>query len=314
MNHRTFSALLLGTSVATVSACDFCAIYTATEAHAGKGFYGGIAEQFTHFGTLQDEGNVVLNVTDQHLDSLISQVFAGYNFNERFGVQLNVPVIYRAFQRPEGFATDRGSESGVGDIALIGKFTAYRHQTEEATVIAGLFGGVKFPTGSTRRITEEFNEVEVEGAPESGIHGHDLALGSGSFDGLVGANVYARFKRGFFAGNVQYSIRSQGNFSYQFANDLTWSGGPGALLVLRENFTLSLQANVSGETKGTDTFQGARAGDTGITTVYLGPEITATWRDLISGELGVDVPVSIANTALQAVPDYRVRGAVSFRF
>ena len=151
-------------------------------------------------------------------------------------------------------------------------------------------------------------------AHESGIHGHDLTLGSGSFDGIVGANLYARFGRAFFGASVQYNIRSEGNYGYQFADDLLWSGGPGALLVLRENFTLSLQAAVSGETKTTDTFQGARAADTGITSVYLGPEITMTWRDRVSGELGVDVPVSIANTALQAVPDYRVHAAVTFRF
>ena len=308
------STVLAAASIQPVLACDFCAVYTATEAHAGKGFYGGVAEQFTHFGTLQDTGQVVPNEARQYLDSVISQMFAGYNFNERLGVQLNLPVIYRAFKRPAGFATDRGSESGVGDVSLIGKYMACRHQTEDVTVLVNLLGGVKFPTGNTRRITEEFSEVEVPGAPESGIHGHDLTLGSGSFDGLVGVNVYARHRRMFFGAGAQYSIRSEGNYGYQFANDLSWSGGPGALLVLRESGTVSLQFNVSGETKSTDSFQGAKAGDTGITTVYLGPEFTATWRDKISGELGVDVPVSIANTALQSVPDYRVHAAVTFRF
>lgn len=308
------STVLAAANIQPLAACDFCAVYTATEAHAGKGFYGGVAEQFTHFSTMQHEGHFVPNGAGQYLDSLISQVFAGYNFNERLGVQLNVPVIYRSFKRPAGFATDRGSESGAGEVSLIGKFTAYRHQSEDVTVFVNLLGGIKFPTGNTRRITEEFNEVEVPGAPASGIHGHDLTLGSGSFDGLVGVNVYARYQRMFVGAGMQYSIRSEGNYGYQFANDLTWSGGPGALLVLRENFTLSLQANVSGETKSTDTFQGARADDTGITSVYLGPEITATWRDQFHAEIGVDVPVSIANTALQAVPDYRIHAAVTFRF
>ena len=27
---------------------------------------------------------------------------AGYNFNERFGLQFNLPVIYRSFKRPDG--------------------------------------------------------------------------------------------------------------------------------------------------------------------------------------------------------------------
>ena len=39
-------------------ACDLCSIYAAAQAQGGSGagFYGGIAEQFTYFGTLQDSG------------------------------------------------------------------------------------------------------------------------------------------------------------------------------------------------------------------------------------------------------------------
>ena len=49
------STVLAAASVSSLTACDFCAVYTATEAHAGQGFYGGVAEQFTHFGTMQNE-------------------------------------------------------------------------------------------------------------------------------------------------------------------------------------------------------------------------------------------------------------------
>ena len=63
------------------------------------------------------------------------------------------------------------------------------------------------------------------------------------------------------------------NFDYQYANDLTWFGGPGAYLLLNEKYTLTLQLAISGEHKGTDTFRGTKAEDTGVTTVYLGPQI-----------------------------------------
>src|SRR4051812_38892684 len=92
-------------------ACDFCAIYAATEAHSGAGSFAGVAEQFTHFGTTQENGREVANETDQFLDSSITQVSVGYNFNDRFGVQFNAPIIHRTFKRPEGFETDRGSET-----------------------------------------------------------------------------------------------------------------------------------------------------------------------------------------------------------
>jgi hypothetical protein len=280
-----------------------------------RGLYFGAAEQFTHFGTMQFEGRKVPNETGQRLESSITQLFAGYTFfDQRFALQVNVPLIYRSFKRPEGFQIDRGTESGLGDVSLIGSFVAWRKESANVTGAWKLLGGVKFPTGSSSRLHEELHEIEVEGAPASGIHGHDLTLGTGSYDGIVGTSAYLRYKRAFFAGAVQYSIRSTGDIGYRFANDLTWSFGPGVYLHSDDLYSVSLRASVSGEHKDVDTFRGEPAEDTGVTAWYVGPEISATWRDRLSAELGVDLPVSIRNTALQAVPDYKLRAAVVVRF
>jgi hypothetical protein len=310
-------------------ACDLCSIYSAPPAHnqfgsvesaeeargqVGKGFFGGLAEQFTYFGTLQLDGQVQPNPVGQYLNSSISQVFVGYNFADRFGIQLNLPIIYRSFLRPEGFAIDKGTEAGIGDLALLGHAVLVNHASENGNITLSLMGGVKFPTGSTQRLQEEFNEIELPGAPESGIHGHDLTLGSGSYDGIVGTSIFTRWHRGFMAAQVHYSIRSTGDYDYRFANDLMWSGGPGMFLLLKQTCTLALQFNVSGEYKGLDTFQGASAADTGTTSVFLGPQFLFTWTDKLSAQVGVDIPVSIDNTALQLVPDYRVRAAFTWRF
>ena len=72
--------------------------------------YFAVGEQFTYFNTVQVDGQEVPNETDQYLASSITQLVAGYAFNSRFALQLNVPLIYRSFQRPEGFAIDRGTE------------------------------------------------------------------------------------------------------------------------------------------------------------------------------------------------------------
>jgi len=96
-------------------------------------------------------------------------------------------------------------------------------------------------------------------------------LGSGSYDGIVGSSLYARWGRGFATALVQYAIRSTGDYDYRFANDLTWAGGPGYYLLMKDEFTLGLQAVVSGEYKRLDQFQGVAADDTGVTAVYLGP-------------------------------------------
>src|SRR6266446_505723 len=221
---RLYFMIALVTVAARATACDLCGCYTpqlealphsdvtallgrpvgtaAAERSWMSGLYGAVAEQFTHFGTVQIDGREVGNPTDQHLDSSITQLVAGYSFNTRIALQLNVPLIYRSFQRPEGFAIDHGTESGLGDVSLLGKLVLFHTEAggkremnfddpksprmlvhePDFTLSAVFIGGVKFPTGDSSRLKEEFNEMEVEGAPPSGIHGHDLTLGTGSYD------------------------------------------------------------------------------------------------------------------------------------
>src|SRR5436190_10713920 len=101
---KTFNLFLILISgvAASSHACDLCSVYSATQAHGeiGKGFFGGVAEQFTHFGTMQEDGHEVRNEVGQYLDSSISQFYAGYNFSDRVGLQFNAPIIYRSFKRP----------------------------------------------------------------------------------------------------------------------------------------------------------------------------------------------------------------------
>jgi len=310
-------AVLVAACAQPALACDLCAIYAASQARgeAGRGLFAGVAEQYTHFGTVQVDGHEVSNPSGQYLDSSISQLFAGYNLSERFGLQFNVPVIYRSFQRPDSKGDiDRGTESGVGDVSLLATLTPYQKLAEDFTFNWTVLAGMKFPTGSSDRIKEELNEVEEPIGPPSGIHGHDLTLGTGSYDGIVGTGIFTRWHQGFLVVNVQYAIRTKGDFDYEFANDLTWAGGPGYYIALRHQYTLSLQAVVSGEYKGKDTFRGESAEDTGVTAVYLGPQLNFTWGENLAAYLAADLPVSIENTSLQTVPDYRIRGGFTWHF
>ena len=54
-----------------------------------SGFYAAVAEQFTHFGTVQVDGDEIANPTGQRLDSSITQFVIGYDINERFALQFN---------------------------------------------------------------------------------------------------------------------------------------------------------------------------------------------------------------------------------
>jgi hypothetical protein len=210
------------------------------------------------------------------------------------------PAYLSRVQRPEGFQIDRGTVSGLGDVSLLLKTVLFHYASParrsfefedktpiavehepDFTVSAFLLTGIKFPTGDSSRLEEEFHEVEIPGAPESGIHGHDLTLGTGSYDGIFGQQMAMRYKNVFFDTNVRFTLRGDGTHQYHFANDLVWSGGPGYYIVRNRDTIFGVQCVVSGEYKDVDRFRGKKAEDTGITSVFLGPRLVASrgrWR------------------------------------
>jgi hypothetical protein len=344
---KTLRLLLLvifgATGLRISQACDLCGCYTPQlESMPGMeaaplqpwlaGWYAAIGEQFTHFGTVQVDGREVANPSGQHEESSITQIVAGYQINSRFALQLNIPLIYREFKRPEGFAIDQGTVSGLGDISLLLKSVLFRYASQarrtfevdgknpvaiehepDFTASVVLITGLKLPTGDSSRIKEEFHEIDVPGAPPSGIHGHDLTLGTGSYDGIFGGQGAMRYKNVFFEGDLQFTLRGDGLHQYHFANDLSWSCGPGYYFIRRHDLIVGLQFAVSGDHKDVDRFQGKPAVDTGITSVSVGPRVVASFGKM-SAEIGTDLPVLIDNTSLQVVADYRIRAGFSIRF
>jgi len=312
----TWGAVLLALAGTRVLGCDLCAVYNANSALGASrsGFHLALAEQFTHSGTLQEEGAAITDPVHQFLDSSVTTVIVGYNPHPRWGVSLNVPYIHRSFRRAEGFAVDRGTESGLGDMALVGRWVAVLQTAHEYSYSLSFLGGLEFPTGDSDRLSEEANEVDTPGAPPSGVHGDDLALGSGSFDGIVGVSAAARWRRLLLGVDLQYFMRTEGDFDYQFGNELSVTGGPGVYLLFDEQKTLALHAAFSYETKARDRLDGVRR-DEGIASAwYAGPGLTFTWGERFSVTLHGDIPLTIENRGVQTVADYRVRGGISWRF
>jgi hypothetical protein len=153
--------VLVFSAVLTGRACDLCGCYTpqlATTAEASSaplfswaaGSYAAVSQQFTYFGTVQRNGNEVSNPTGQYLDSSITRLVAGYEINSRFSLQVDVPLIYRAFKRPEDFAIGRGNVSGLGDVSLLLRAVVFHYSS---------------PGGRTFDISEK-NPVAIEHEPD----------------------------------------------------------------------------------------------------------------------------------------------------
>ena len=93
-----------------------------------------------------------------------------------------------------------------------------------------------------------------------------------------------------------------------------WLGGPGFYALVTHQYSLGVQAVLSGETKGLDTQQGQRLDDTGITALYVGPGFGFTWGTSLAADVTVDLPAIQDNTSVQIVPNYRLRGGLTWRF
>lgn len=343
--HAHLAALSLAFLITTppAAACDICAVYTGFQLQRTEtGFRLGVAEQFTRFGTLQQDGMRVDNPAGEYLESSITQFLFGYQFNRRFGLSLVVPLIHRGFRRATAGGVENGTVAGFGDLSLVANVLAYDYTSEETVLLVSLFGGLQLPSGDSSELGDEVGEGHDEGpidprnppdffssrlagdfrgrhdpggeAVPSGIHGHDLALGSGAVDGLVGAQAFASWKRLFATANVQYSINGTGSFDYRYANDFIASGAPGVFLLLDDDYTFGAQPLVSVETKGKDDLDGRPVDDTGFTGVYFGPAFQFTWSTLFRGEFAADFPLLENNTGLQIVPDWRLRIGVLARF
>jgi hypothetical protein len=316
-------------------ACDLCAIYSATELRESRtGVQIGVGQQFTRFDDLQDDGDGIPNPAGEYLNSAITQIFLGYNFDPRWGVQLNLPIISRTFRRVHDGHRERGDETGVGDLSLLGTFRPYSYVSERTVIQTSLFGGLKLPSGSPDRLREELDEdhhddgeepddddehhgFEAHGGSEdvaSGIHGHDLALGSGSVDGIIGGRVFLSWDRLFWTTAVQYLMRTQGRFDYRYANDVLWQGGPGVFVLLDDAYSLTARFLIAGERKGQDELAGDDVGDTALTAVALGPAFACTWGTSLAADVALEIPVLQDNSGVQIVSEYRLRGGISWRF
>lgn len=344
MKRAALSIAWLLVAAAPCGACELCAIYNANGANGQ--FDGGltlsIEELFVPYDTTQLDGHPIDLPHPNYLDSSITHLVGTYNFSDRLGLSLNLPIIYNSFERtdliyfPPGpipfgtskLVTEKGQEWGPGDLALIGRWTAFQKSTMRWGLNVNLLGGIKLPTGDSSRLNDELAQDQVfiryfvpPGKPHdplshsiSPIHQHDLALGSGSIDGIFGTTLNARWKRMFLNTQVQYYLRTEGTGSFQYGDEFMVSFGPGGYLWLTDSHTLAFRASATYQTMAEDKIQGQESELSGQNAWFLGPQFIFTWGSHFSANLLVDLPIRVQNRGLQNVPDYRIAGGLSWRF
>ncbi|HYD48549.1 MAG TPA: hypothetical protein VEB21_09385 [Terriglobales bacterium] len=317
-------ALLLALQPPRAWACDMCSIYSSVQLRdATTGFYSGVAQQFSHFGRLQLAGEKTDNPHNERMESSITQIVVGYSPIEPVALQLNLPVISRHYRRLENGRPRRGDETGIGDLTALMRYRPLSIDFEEGALRLAVLAGVEVPSGDSDPLGEDGEESSHshgarprhdEHERPSGIHGHDITLGSGSLDTVFGADLIWFWQRWYTSGFVQYRQRNEGAFDYEYADELSASLAPGVFLYAEHGMTFAMGGAVTAETKGKDRVGGEVENDTAMTALYAGPTAQFSWHRGLTLELAGDLPAIRNNSGLQIVPSYRIRAAAVWRF
>ncbi len=337
-NPRTLAQVLSAFSLFCTSnsfGCDLCALYRASQSvDAKKGaVHLSLSEQFTRYDKIQTEGRAVQNPSGERFTSSQTRVDVSYDLTDRLSLRGSIPLIAKRYRQLDHGEIKSGTESGIGDIALTTRFEMVRWKGDSDRVKLSGYAGIKLPTGDSDLLKEDhqstqdhvdgeeldhlnslFKHSDEEDEAVSAVHGHDLALGSGSVDFPLGITTELASDRVVLTTHFEYTIRNEGDHNYEYADDLSWAVGLGVYPVLEDQKALLLRANLGGEYKRKDRANGAKENDTALRSVFIGPEIIYSTADDLSVEVGTDIPIDINNSGTQAVMHYRIRAGVTWRF
>lgn len=214
-----------------------------------------------------------------------------------------------------------GSRSGLGDIALLGRYSFIKiHSLDTTTTVAGL-AGVKFATGST-------NGKTSDGAEYLDSH---IQLGTGSTDILLGVSVSHAIQKFSVSANLLDVIPGKGKFgdtTHKFGNTLNYDLTakyrvyPDVFAPMGPQIFLAL--GVNGEARGkekvdiTDPNTGDKTYTTdpnsGGNTVYLSPGIQLVFAPHWVFELSYQHAVYHNLNGTQLGEKYKTTGGVTYLF
>lgn len=203
-----------------------------------------------------------------------------------------------------------GNQSGLGDIALLGRYTFFKtHTIDSTTSIAGL-AGVKFPTGKT------------DGKASDGMFlDSHIQLGTGSIDYLIGFSLSYAIQKFSLSANVLDIIPTEGKFGdtkHQFGNTLNYDLTaryrvyPDIFAPLGPQIFLAL--GVNGEVRDKEKADRVDDPNSGGHTAYISPGLQVVFAPHWVFELSYQHAVYHNLYGTQLGETYKANGGVTYLF
>lgn len=211
---------------------------------------------------------------------------------------------------PEVHTDVTGTEFGLGDIALIGRYSFFKkHTLDSTTTIAGLFG-VKFPTGKTSGKTDDGAEF---------LDAHQQ-LGTGSTDFILGLSANCARERLAFSANLLGTITTvgrAGDKTHRFGDMLNYDLTARYRVYpvsVAEGPQVFAALGLNGELRQREKEDNVEVADSGGHTVYLSPGVQVTAGRHWVFELTYQQAVYHNLYGTQLGEDYKASGGVTYLF
>lgn len=242
-------------------------------------------------------------------------LIASVPINERWQLMGIVPFVRNnmdmRIKSPMGMVMDMSMKeiSGLGDITILGFYTAYTDAPVRSTRRLRIGIGVKTPTGENEEVTPSNNYVHAMMQP-----------GSGSWDGLLLINYMRAFYPLVTQVNGFYHLTTEGNTGYEFGNQV------GLDLITRYQvapyINLGLELNAIHASRDEDhdgnysrplVSMLDNTANTGLTSVFLSPVIQMKIPSSgSSAELKYQYPIRQRVNGYQQVIDSRIMATIAW--
>src|SRR4030067_2997349 len=197
-------------------ACDYCLLtqgLSPLQTTTGLGIR--IDERYTALSSMYSGTDKVYNPGNKETH-LTTQVTGFYAINPDLTALVVVPYVRKTMKEwDEGMGMFmEGKATGLGDIALMGRYIFYkRHELASTTLLAGQ-AGVKLPTGATDKKDDMGDVMDAHIQP-----------GTGSTDLLLGVNLSHATGRFTLATNLLFFINGEGetgDAKHEFGDTLNY--------------------------------------------------------------------------------------------
>ena len=180
-------------------ACDYCLLTQGLSPHQTTTGLGiRIDERYTVLNSMYKGTDKVDNPGNKETH-LTTQVTGFYAINPDLTALVVIPYVRKTMKEEDGGVFVEGKATGLGDLALMGRYTFYkRHDLASTTLLAGQ-AGVKLPTGATDKKDDMGDVMDAHIQP-----------GTGSTDLLLGVNLSHATGRFTLATNLLFFINGEG--------------------------------------------------------------------------------------------------------